>query len=310
MTSFSPKIDRISENIIYLLSLDSRKNVSQLAQRLSLPRKVVENRCKRLYHSNFIKPLLIVNHEQMVKSSVLIKQATFDPLLIKKIQQSSLLIKLKETLGMYDLSILLFARDQQEMNGMISKISKIFHKSTLSLDVIHHSFEDTLGYKSFCHEPTLYQKYSMLEQNKRPLTGEESKVISALSQKPNIKMNELIKSTNYGYNKLKNIISLLLKQRIMRFSVDPDYTKLGLEFHNILVKINIARSREFENNIMKHPRVHWIKKGIGRWDYILSVTARDVSEFIDITKEIRTQNNKSILDFSTLISKINVMRQY
>lgn len=43
MESFSPKLDNISENIIYLLSLDSRQTVSALANELKLQRKIVEH---------------------------------------------------------------------------------------------------------------------------------------------------------------------------------------------------------------------------------------------------------------------------
>lgn len=76
-----------------------------------------------------------------------------------------------------------------------------------------------------------------------------------------------------------------------------------------MAKINLAKAKQFEATIIKNPRVHWIKKGTGRWDYILSVGSRDMNEFIEITRDIRTANKNIIFDYSSLVSKINVMRK-
>ncbi len=41
---FSPNLDVISENIIFLLSLDSRQSVSKLAKKLNINRKMYGQR--------------------------------------------------------------------------------------------------------------------------------------------------------------------------------------------------------------------------------------------------------------------------
>jgi len=310
MQSFSPKLDVISENIIYLYSINSKLSVSELSKKLKVNRKIIENRTKRLYKQGFIKPLLIYNYTGLIKATILIKLSTFDDKVIEAIMQLKKLVKLKETLGKYDLSLLIITEDKKELDSILNKINALLHKNIINIDVIIHDLEDTSSYKSFCHKYELLREYKILDYNKKYVLNDEDKVIlDQLILKPDLSYKDLIKITGWNYQKIKNIISNLLTKEIIRVSIDPDYNKLGLEFHNLLLKINLAKISDFEKNIIKHPRVHWIKRGVGVWDYILSVTARDISEFVDITREIRTQNEGIILDSSSLISKIHMMRQ-
>jgi len=310
MKSFSPNIDLISENIIYLHSLNSRLTTSELAKKLKVNRKIVENRTQKLYKKGFIKPLLIYNYSGLIKATILIKLSAFDEKIIDAIMQLKKLAKLKETLGKYDLSLLIITEEKKELDDIINKINGLFHNRILDMDVIMHDLEDTLGYKSFCHNLEFMTEYKLLDYDKKHIVSKDEKIVlDKLILKPDLSYKELIKLTGWNYQKIKNIIFTLKSKEIIRVSIDPDYKKLGLEFHNILLKINLAKKSLFENNITKHPQVHWIKKGFGRWDYILSVTARNISEFIDISREIRTQNKDIILDFSSLISKIHMMRQ-
>lgn len=310
MNTFSPKIDIISENIIYLLSLDSRITVSELAKILSKERRVVENRLSKLYANKLIKPLLIYNYKDLVKATILIKITKFDQEVITSIEKIRDLIKLKETLGLYDLSLLIITEGEKEFYKELYQVNKLLHNSIQSMDVIVHDMEDTLGYKSFCHDLGLLTKYQMLNPDKKyELSAEERQIINLLKIKPDLSYRELIKKTGLNYVKIKKTISKCMEKNIIRFSVDPDYHELGLEFHNLLIRINLAKRNKFEKNIINNHRIHWVKKGSGRWDYIISICSKNISEFINISREIRTKNKDIILEFSSLVSKINVTRK-
>ena len=310
-TTFTPKLDQISENILYLLSLDARITVTDLSVLLHEKRRIIENRVNKLYEQHYIKPLLICNAQNCLKATILLKLSSFDQTVLKALIELKKFVKVKETQGEYDLSLLFMEDQQKELNVILHKITALFHNIILKMDVVYHEAEDTLGYKSFCHNPDLFKKYIPIFTNKKPqLSEEEKRVVLIIKENPLISYRELMKETFLGYNKLYALITGLKEKGILRFSVDPHYGNLGLEFHNMLVRINHAKREEFERNMILHPRIHWIKKGSGVWDYILSVTARDINEFIDITREIRTENKNCILDASTLISKIHVERQY
>jgi DNA-binding Lrp family transcriptional regulator len=169
--------------------------------------------------------------------------------------------------------------------------------------------EDTMGYKSFCHKPALLTRYEILRATNK-ISKDEDSLIALLKDKPLMKYREIMESTGWGFAKTKKVMEDLVNNKVIRFSVDPNYVALGLEFHNILVKINQAKQKHFEQIIHNHQRVHWVKKCLGRWDYILSLTAPNIQEFIDTTRELQEQWKDDVFEFTTLISKIDVMRQY
>ncbi len=310
METFSPKLDEISENIIYLLSLDSRQTVSALANGLKLNRKIVEYRVNRLFGEGYIRPLAVTNEITRIRFTVFAKLRTIDEKGLDKIRKLPGLLKLKETLGLYDLSILFSVYSQKEMEETISKLSNILHNKILSYEVVSHHFEDTLGYKSFCHDPQHLLKHKVLEPTPLALSGKEAIVLGILKKKPTISYADLSKQTGIAYVKLRKIQDTLIQNGLVRFSVDPDYEKLGLQFHNLLVKIKLGQKEVFERYLRNHPRIHWVKHSKGRWDYVLSVTARSINEFIDINKQIRADNSDLILDETSLISKVQETRRY
>ncbi|MBU4501451.1 MAG: Lrp/AsnC family transcriptional regulator, partial [Nanoarchaeota archaeon] len=176
-------------------------------------------------------------------------------------------------------------------------------------DVLTHYYEDTLGYKSFCHDYKLLQYYKPMEPVLVELSKDQELILNILMNHTNISYLELSRKTKFNYLKLKRIIKYLVFNGLIRFSIDPDYRKLGLEFHNMFIKIKISEKNIFEDYIKSNPRVHWIKFCQGKWDYIISITAKDINEFIDITKNIRTENKKIIIEETSLISKVKTPRK-
>ncbi len=310
VNTFSPKIDKISENIIYLLSLDSRRTISEIAKELKVNRKIVENRYNNLFKKGYIKPLSISNEKNRFRFTILVKLSKFQPDLMEKIKKIKGLLKLKEPLGAYDLSMLFDVYSQKTKDEVVDKVSNLLSESTITFDVVDHDYEDTLGYKSFCHDPKYLTEYVPLQPNGVTLEQKELHVLELIKENPLDSLVSLSKKSKLGYPKLKAIIEKLLENSIIRFSVDPDYNKLGLQFHNILLKIKPGKREQFEAYIHKHPRIHWVKKSLGRWNYILSVTARDINEFIDLSKQIRADNQDIVLEETSLISKIKEARKY
>ena len=306
----SPNLDVISENIIYLLSLDSRQSVSKLAKKLNINRKVVENRYNKLFNKGYIKYLTISNEKNRFCFTIFAKLSKIDANLIDRIKNIPGLLKLKETLGAYDISVLVDVNSQETMEKFIAKVSNMLHNNILTFDVVRHDIEDTPGYKSFCHNLNFLSEYKPLTQKSINLSKEQELVLRIIRKKCNFTYFDLQKQTKISYPKLKQIINFLVDNRVVRFSIDPDYEKLNLEFHNLLVKIKIGRKKEFEKYIINHPGIHWVKYSTGRWDYVLSVNARNINEFIDVAREIRAQNKDLILEETSLISKIKEMRRH
>jgi DNA-binding Lrp family transcriptional regulator len=308
--SFSHKLDLISENIIFLLSLNSKETISNLAKKLNINRKIVETRYNHLFDNNLIKYITVSNEKSKLRYTIYIKLNKIHPALIERVRKIGSLIKLKETLGAYDLSLMIEADSQKEADQTIAKISNIFHNCIIKFDAIRHILEDTAGgFRSFCHDAKFLAEYEHLDINSNSLTKDQHIILKLIKKDPNFTYASLREKSGFSYKKIKRIIDHFVSINLVRLSVDPDYNQLDLEFHNVLLKIVISRQKEFEAYMVRHPRVHWMKRSLGRWDYVLSVTAQDINEFVDVMRDIRSDNNDIILEETTLISKVSKRRR-
>lgn len=308
--TFSQISDEKSENILYLLSLDSRQSVSDIARTLRLKRWQVESRVNKLLDNGFMKYLTVNNAPPGLRVTILAEVRVLNEELLETLRTVPTLLKLKETLGMYSISILCDVSSHNEMNSVIKQVSDILHKNTLRFDVLVHDWEDALGHKSFCHMPRLLNDYSPIRPAQRKATEEEARVLELLKRDTCMSFRKLSEKADMDYKSLKSVMGALRKDGFLRCTVDPDYHKLGLQFHNMLVKIEPAAVEDFESYITTHPRVHWVKHSLGRWDYVLSIVSHSIYEFIDIIRQIRTDNADILLNDTALISKIQERRRY
>src|SRR3989344_5236499 len=194
-TTFSQNIDKISENIIYLLSIDSRQSISDLAKILRCSRKKIEHRYKRLFEKGFITPLLIFNNVRILKVTILLKISKFNAQIVASLKKIKGIVKAKEALGQYDFSLLFFLENKEELNRVLHEMNALYHNSLQALDVVFHDFEDTLGYKSFCHDPLLFSRYHMLKSEDKQLKVDEMMLIQLLIQNPLTSIKQLIQQT-------------------------------------------------------------------------------------------------------------------
>ncbi|MGC8580841.1 MAG: Lrp/AsnC family transcriptional regulator [Thermoplasmata archaeon] len=73
------KIDKIDDNILYILEEDSRLSATRLADRLGIPRTTVVHRLKKLVDNKIIKKFTIVrNHEILGDDIVAFVLVSFD----------------------------------------------------------------------------------------------------------------------------------------------------------------------------------------------------------------------------------------
>ena len=125
--NFSPLLDKTSEDIIYLLSLDSRQSISDLARTLHISRRIVEQRYNKIFAKKYVKPLLIANFANTLKVTVFLKLVPFDTKILEELKKIKSLVKAKETLGQYDLSLLFFPKHKEELDTILHHINTLCH---------------------------------------------------------------------------------------------------------------------------------------------------------------------------------------
>ena len=301
---FSQLIDKKSENIIYLLSLDSRRPISDIARDLGLSRRKVELRVQKLLDKGFIKHYVVFNMPPNFRVSLFLKLRSMYPGLLEKLQSIPAVSVVKETLGFYDIFCLLRIASREEMDAVVQEIGRLVHGNVLLMDVLPHDWTVTLGYKSFCHRPELLKQFKNIHPSDRDITKREEQTISLLRREPQIPYSRLAEGVGVDYSTVRRTIQGLQRDGFLRFSIYINYPKLGLQYDYMLAQIEPDAREEFERYCQSHPRVHWLKFSRGRWDYVLSIVSRNNDEFIDTTRQIRTENAKILLDSTSLIAKL------
>lgn len=308
---FSPLLDELSENITYLLSLDCRRPLADIAERLGVTQRKVENRVRKLLGSGLVRPAVVGNAPPALYVTLLIELRAMRQPVVERIRRLPSLTVFRDTTGMYDFSALCHPSSREELGEVVRKVSGLLHRNTINFDVLPHECMGTLGCKSFCHRPELLEELPLLRPAAREVTRREAAVLRALETDARMPYREIARRTGIHYNRVSDAVAALRRDGFLQCTLYPDYRKLGLEYHYYLARVEPASRRRFEDYIQKHPRIHWAKPCIpafSRWDYVLSIASQTTDEYIDITRQIRTENQDILRDHTELITKLRFTR--
>ena len=301
--SFSPVLDPQSENVLYLLSLDSRRSVTGIARRLGLWGNQVIYRINTLREMEALRYATIVNAPLGKKFTVLIRLKYIDSKLVDALKKDADICILRETTGEYDLHIICDAQSDQEFKQAVSRIKKICGKNVDRMDVLPHDWMLSLGYKSFCQDKKLL-KHDLVVPRVREITEDERTLLLALKKNPSASYRKLSPKTGIHYNYMQGIVDGLLKDGLIQSTVFLDYSKLELQYHHMALQVSKRGRSQFEKYIQKHPRVHFVKPSRGQWDYIISICSQSIDDFINTARGIRSDNTKAVKGWATMISKL------
>lgn len=305
--TFSRYLDKLSENIVYLLSIDCRRPLTEMADELGVTRRKVENRVEKLFANGFVRSAIVNNAPPAIYVTILVELRFITQPLIDKIRKLPTLTVFRETTGMYDFSITCHPPSREAVGELVRRVSALLHRNTINFDVLPHEFMGALTYESFCHKPELRKEFSMIRPADREVTAQEAKVLRALETDARMSYRDISRVTGIHYERVSDAVAALKKDGFLQCTLYPDYRKLGLEYHYYLARVEPLKRQEFEDYITKHPRVHWVKPcvlGFSRWDYVLSVVAQSTDDYIDLTRQIRTDNQSILSDHTELINKL------
>src|SRR3989338_5930530 len=285
--TYSQILDEKSENIVYLLSIDSRMPVADVAEALGLKRNQVDRRLQRLLREGFVKYYTVNNAAAGFRATILLRLRRIDEELLTTFQSIPSVRFVRETLGVYDLQLVCFVSSREELDALVQKVGKLAHGRILRFDVLPHDWTSPLGYKAFCHNQELLQRFRFTVPGSRKVSAREQEILEALKKQPVASYRELAKSTGTGFRTLREALDGLRKDGLVRFSVFLNYPKLGLQYDYMLCQAEPSRRAAFEKYLVSHPRVHWVKRGQGRWEYVISIVSRNNAELIDTTWQLR-----------------------
>lgn len=146
------------------------------------------------------------------------------------------------------------------------------------------------------------EKYELEYGEKVKLDGNDKKIIEQLQKNAKQSISQIARKTQLPRDVVKYRIKKLEKNKVIRFYhafLNP--SKLGYPLYAYvtfsLLNIEPEEEERFINFLKQHPKIIYVAKFSGKWDFAIGVCAKNYKDLDGITRDIRKNFSKVIKEF-------------
>ena len=148
------------------------------------------------------------------------------------------------------------------------------------------------------------QKYYEFNEKVAKLDWKDKKILEQLNKNARMSLTEISKKTGIPKDSVLYRIRRMEKNEVFRYAVILNPLKLGLPIFNAvyLQLINFDKQKEEQliAHIKSNPYLVYSAKVVGKYDFIISIVAKNMLQFEQIFDEFKTKFNIIIKDFDVL----------
>lgn len=148
----------------------------------------------------------------------------------------------------------------------------------------------------------MQEKYELEFGKRAKIDGKDKKIIEELQKNARQSISDIARKTRLPRDVVKYRIKKLEEEKVVRFYhafLNP--SKLGYPLYAYVTfsLFNLEPEDEdtFISFLKQHPKIIYVAKFSGRWDFAIGVCARDYKELDDVTRDIRKKFTRFIKDF-------------
>ncbi len=179
------------------------------------------------------------------------------------------------------------------------------HKDKIDLTDKYPGKPDSSFQKEIIAAHKTPQRYEPIKLDKK-----DTEILKLLETNADMKVSEISKKINLSSSSVMQRIRRLIKERvILRFYPMISYSLIGLQWNMLFLNLrnyDEKRLRQLENYLIKHPHIVWFVKSIGKWNYEVSVFAKDASHYHKIVVDIRNHFKDIVRNYET----VTIFTQY
>jgi Lrp/AsnC family transcriptional regulator, leucine-responsive regulatory protein len=146
---------------------------------------------------------------------------------------------------------------------------------------------------------------SLIVQGKQvKLDQKDKKILEILNTNARLSIADISRKTGIQRDSVLYRINKMKKQKVIRFfhtTVNPGV--LGYPIYSFVnfMLYNLTQDKEktFRAYLKGHPNIVYVAKTTGKWDFTISVAAKDLKHFDSIMTELRMRFSKIIKDYDT-----------
>ncbi|MBI5066148.1 Lrp/AsnC family transcriptional regulator [Candidatus Woesearchaeota archaeon] len=308
-------MDKTDQKLLYELELKSNEKDSILAKKLKTSKQVIGYRIKRLTSENIIKQFQTVLNISNLGVPIW-AHIYFKLLEVTKEKEEEITKYLAENKkigylailgGRFDLSIVLVAKNIQELEFDLEEITSKFPEQLKSYDIILRTFgwkfpkKYLLQEKNIAHHKVILSKETDLVQ----IDSIDISILKEITKNSRISIMDLRKKLDIPFSTVRSRIKSLEKKKVIAgYSILLDLQKIGYNNYKVFMKTK-DNSKDAFNTLREfassHPNVTYFMKTFGEHNYELRFEVESQEKFQDVIKEIRSKFSEIIDGLETVI---------
>ncbi len=321
------KIDKTSKRILYLLDLNGRVALADIAKKLKLPEATLRYRIQTLISAGIVRsgyPVLGVGRLGMSVHKLMFKLQKANEVEIDKfvaeLCKSPLVNWVARFDGSYDLGCTLLVKHVGEVYQFVDQTRKRFHSYIRQISYavnIHAEFfprDYLIRDKRPSHIGAEYRSYPDSEPTVVP-DSKDWHILHALADDIRTPATLIASQLKVSSETISRRIRDLEKNKIITgYRMVLDHQQLNRTSYYILLYLNLVsedRLSQMLTFLREHSAVVYLIKMLGAWDYDISIELEDALEyrtfmidlmkrFSDIIRDSHTLNTWEVAKFSIL----------
>lgn len=319
------ELDIMDRKIMYLLSINARFAESSMAKALKISKEVVHYRLKRLQKDGFLHGFITVLDAEKMGQIVHTINLSLHPFhehksMIKQLIGDARIINLKHFDSQLDLQFSVATSTIHEFAEFFDSFLKEHHQ--LIKDYSHSTLlEEHFTGLNFLLEPAERPKilerkgssFQHLFSARKMLPGAaavDAKDVAILAElKINSRMPilQLAQKVHLATTSVQGRISRMIQQGIIKnFIPYASFSFLGYQWYMLFLRTKNLNQATFFQYLHQHPQTVWVSKRLGKWNYQVSIFARNNTQFNQVVQDLQQHFHDSIINYDSA----TVYKQY
>lgn len=313
MSKELPALDSIDKRLIRELDGNARLSFADLAARLKIPPETARYRVNALIESGVITAFYSVIDAGRLGCSVhkaLLKLHNVNEAAVSRIVEFLVahpavnwVVRMD---NVFDLSFTMWVSSIAEVSSFIDELKGRFHQHiarvalSVNIEAEFLSRDPALNRRRESRKRTRYT----VPKGRQTIDKADFEILSILGSNPRAAATAIAAKVGLTSETVaKRITGLERRGIITAYRLVVDSSKLGEANFYILVYMNVTSSKrrdEFVELCRANPRVNYLIKALGEWDYELNVEVKDMAECRTLMMELTKEFSDIIRDYVSI----------
>ncbi len=334
----SMELDLTDRKILYLLSQNARFSESSIAKALGISKEVVHYRIKGLQREGFLHGFITLLDMEKLGQSMYSVTMVLHPSYEQQEMLGSLIADrrvshIKHLSSLLNLQFAMTTATGREFTDFFDaflhkyhagikdyELSVILEQHFMGLDFLLEGLDEKEKPKISEHKGSSFQNLFLRPGNRgsRPrrkaagvnqvvTDAKDREILRCLKLNSRLPMVRLAREVKLNVASVqKRLAHLVEKGVITHFVPYASFSYLGYQWFELYLRTKHLNEHSFRQYLHQEPKIVWLSKRLGKWNYHLSIFARNNTEFNQVVQKLQQQFQDSIIAYDTS----TVLKQY